>query len=385
MRDQQTDKRSGRHLRIDTQASTTSSVRSMGWLKLALSVLFMISLFTGCGSTSEKSTATNSESLQMELAETATDTGFTGEAKTEQPKKESNNQTTETDSSGIAPVPSQQDRKLIYRANLVMQVAEYEETKTRINDIIHLANGYTLQFSDQITEYERGGSFVIKIPSAGFQSVLDQLNKLEHMKFERSFSADDVTEEYVDLTSRLKARRVNEGRLISYLEKAQNSKELLEISNKLAAEQEIIEQIVGRMRYLDNNVAMSTIELRLYETVQERKSGLLKQTFGERIGDTLEGSLAALLSIVQGSIIVIVALAPFLVVVLILLVPILLLTRKSRRMRKQGDYRTSRHKSLNASLLDEQAETQQRVEPPSSHEDAESNPKDNSSNRSDRD
>lgn len=255
----------------------------------------------------------------------------------------------------VGQIPTNDDRKLIYNANLVMEVKQYEAAKQRVSDIIHLAGGYALQFNDQFSDYERGGQFVFKVPSKGFQSVLDQLNKVDNIRFERNYSAEDVTEEYVDLSSRLKARRVNESRLLAYMESATNTKDLLALSQQLTSEQEMIEQIVGRMRYIDNNVSMSTIELRLYETIKTSSSKQLNATFGERIGNTLTGSLQALQSIGEMLVIIITALAPFLIVLAILAIPIVFLVRRNNRIR--GQFKHNRHASRNAELLQQQQDS----------------------------
>ena len=253
----------------------------------------------------------------------------------------------------VGQIPTIEDRKLIYNANLVMEVKQYEAAKQRVSDIIHLAGGYALQFNDQFNDYERGGQFIFKVPSKGFQSVLDQLNKVDNVRFERSYSANDVTEEYVDLESRLKARKVNEARLLAFMEKAENTKDLLALSQQLANEQEVIEQITGKMRYIDNNVAMSTIDLRLYETIKTSPANRLNATFGERIGNTLSASLQALKSIVEMVVIIVVALAPFLIVLAVLAIPVVYMIRRNRMKHNQA--LQNRHAARNAEFLQQQS------------------------------
>ncbi|MGZ9585056.1 DUF4349 domain-containing protein [Paenibacillus marinisediminis] len=335
--------------------------RHQVWFKIVWPLILITVLVSGCGAvgSSEKAAISNNSAH-----DTAAMPPRSEEAKAEMPREmevsdQSGNAIGQT-AGGIVEAPTQMNRKLIYKANLVMEVKGYEEAKQRINDIVHLAGGYTLQYNDQVSEYERGGTFVFKVPSSGFQSVLDQINKLEHLRFERSYSANDVTEEYVDLESRLKARRVNESRLLSYMEKATTTEDLLELSNQLAAEQEVIEQIVGRMRYLDNNVEMSTIELRMYETVKAPKQDILTATFGEKISSTLKDSLEALLAVVQGVILIIVALAPFLIVILLLAIPVWLIIRRNRHNRQAA--KTNRHQAFNLEAMKRnERESQQTV------------------------
>ena len=88
--------------------------------------------------------------------------------------------------------------------------------------MVSLAGGYMLNFSDTQTKYELGGIFVIKVPSSGFQSFVNKLEELKKKDTvpQRNVKGQDVTEEYVDIQSRLKAKQVVESRLLSFMEKA---------------------------------------------------------------------------------------------------------------------------------------------------------------------
>src|SRR5690606_567386 len=66
------------------------------------------------------------------------------------------------------------DRKLIYNANVTMEVAHYGDAQTELFNLISLSGGYLTSFSDNQSTYELGGTFVIKVPSNGFQSFLSQ-------------------------------------------------------------------------------------------------------------------------------------------------------------------------------------------------------------------
>lgn len=340
--------------------------KTMKWLYSVMAACIAIVIMVGCSSAESNDSAIMMTDQMGSSANYATSSEAIADSEAIATSAEADSsvaqETESAPSSGagaISQIPTNVQQKLIYNANLVMEVKQYEVAKQRVNDIIHLAGGYALQFQDQFTDYERGGHFVFKVPSKGFQSVLDQLNQVENIRFERSYSAEDVTEEYVDLTSRLKARRVNEARLLAYMEKATSTSDLLSLSQQLASEQEVIEQIVGRMRYIDNHVAMSTIDLRLYETIKTSPSSRLSATFGERISSTLSESLHSLKYIMEMLAILFVALAPYLLVIALFAVPIVWLMRKYRK--KQPDYPYNRHARWNAELLQDQSLTDDEV------------------------
>ncbi len=96
------------------------------------------------------------------------------------------------------------NRKLIYRANLVMPVEDYSKAQTALRDLVALSGAYILQFSENANTGERGGTYTIKVAANGFVSLLDGLEKMSP-SLQRNVQGQDVTEEYVDLSSRLKA------------------------------------------------------------------------------------------------------------------------------------------------------------------------------------
>ncbi len=162
---------------------------------------------------------------------------------------------------------------------------------------------------------------------------MKQLGQMEHTKYERQLQGQDVTEEYVDLASRLKAKQVVEKRLLGFMDKAVNAGDLLKFSSQLAEVQEQIEQIQGRMRYLDQNVAYSTVSLRLYQPIESTDPGLVTKDkpFTERMGITLQKSMDAVVVFFQGLVLVLIAIFPFIVILLIVGIPLLYYYRKQKR------------------------------------------------------
>lgn len=158
------------------------------------------------------------------------------------------------------------NKKLIYRANLNMEVKDYASAQSDVRNMITLAGGYIIEFSENMSEYEKGGTFILKVPASGFSSFLDNLEKIKNENIQQSITGQDVSEEYVDLESRLKAKQLMENQYIEFMKKATKSADLVAFANQLGAIQEEIEQIKGRMRYIDQNVSFSTVELRLYQT-----------------------------------------------------------------------------------------------------------------------
>jgi hypothetical protein len=219
-----------------------------------------------------------------------------------------------------------------------MKVEQFKAAEEKLLDLIHLGGAYVLQFSDSRNTDEIGASYVIKVPSEGFSPFLEKMQKIENLKFEREVAGNDVTEEFVDLEARLKARQVVETRLLAFMDKATKSDDLVRFSNELARVQEEIEQIKGRVRFLDQNVAFSTINLRLYQGtgIVEVQKVEKKEGIGDRISDALSGSTKALRQFGEGLLVAIAAVLPVLIVVAVIGVPTYYVVSKRRVSRRSS-------------------------------------------------
>ncbi|WP_309123257.1 DUF4349 domain-containing protein [Paenibacillus sp.] len=230
----------------------------------------------------------------------------------------------------VAPAAAQ-GRMLIYKANVTMEVESYADTYTAVQNLIHLSGGYLLQFSEQAGGSEKSGLFTIKVPAADFGGFMDRLEELPNVGLNRSMNAQDVSEEFVDLGARLKAKELVESRYLKYMEQASRSEDLIRYTNELAAIQEEIERLKGRMRYLQQNVDFSTIELRVYE---RSGLGLTSQggdaTLADRMSAALKSSLNALVVVAEGVMIVVAGALPVIVVAILVGTPIYWFVRRRK-------------------------------------------------------
>lgn len=160
------------------------------------------------------------------------------------------------------------ERMVIYNANLSLEVKDYHKIEAQIQEKVSTLGGYVLESSIYLSGKERiNGNLVVKVPQKSFQSFINEVESASVKVHDRHVSGNDVTEEYVDLESRLRSKRVVEERLLSFMEKAEQTEDLLRISSDLGKVQEEIEQLLGRMNYLKTNVDFSTVTLHLTENL----------------------------------------------------------------------------------------------------------------------
>ena len=162
--------------------------------------------------------------------------------------------------------------KIIKSASVKYKVVEVKGASKRINKIVQQFNGY---LSDQRFEnnlYRKENRFTIKVPNQYFALLLDSIvNVAEFIDYE-NITTDDVTEEYVDLQSRLKTKLEVKQRYETILRKsAKTVKDILATEERLGIIQEEIEIVQGRLNFLSNKVSYSTIQVELYETVDYKE------------------------------------------------------------------------------------------------------------------
>jgi len=230
-------------------------------------------------------------------------------------------------------------RMLIYKANLTMETENYADAYSEIQNLIHLSGGYIVQFSEQTSGSERSGLFTIKVPADDYSIFLERLESVPHRSLQRSMNAQDVSEEYVDLEARLKAKQVVEERYLAYMGDAERSEDLIRYTNELAAVQEEIERLKGRMRYLAQNVAYSTVELRLYERTSATFANRMNAGLSERMGDALKGSLNVLVTVAEGVMILLAGAIPIAAAAFVVGAPIYgWIRRRNKEKTKKVDF-----------------------------------------------
>ncbi|WP_169083321.1 DUF4349 domain-containing protein [Paenibacillus sp. PL91] len=243
------------------------------------------------------------------------------------------------------------NQKIIYTANLSMQVDELAAAATSLRNAIHQSGGYILQFQDTRHDGEIGSTYTIKVPAAGFMSFIDRVELIKHNDFERNIGGKDVSEEYVDLESRLKARQLVETRLLAMMDKAVKADDLLKFSQQLSEVQLEIERIKGRIRYLDNNVSFSTVELRMYQTDQTLKNESVKKpNLGGRMSDAITGSTKVVWDALNFLLVVLAGAVPVAAVGAVIAVPAFWLYRRKKKETKTAEKTDSDEEKLPPTL-----------------------------------
>ncbi|GIN89424.1 hypothetical protein J22TS1_04750 [Siminovitchia terrae] len=180
------------------------------------------------------------------------------------------------------------------------------------------------------------GHVIVRIPEKHFQTFLNDTEDEVSEVLGRNVSGQDVTEEYVDLESRLKSKRAVEERLLGFMKEAQKTEDLLKISSDLAKVQEEIEVLVGKVKYLENQTAFSTVEIFMQESkVVVPGVGDGDLDTWEKTKKQLAVSLNFLLAAASGLVVFFVGNLPVILLLVLIGVGIFYLVKRKRRKPKE--------------------------------------------------
>lgn len=134
---------------------------------------------------------------------------------------------------------------------------------------------------------------VIRVPSERFSEAMDRLAGMAVKVNLRNESAEDVTEEYVDIAARVEALEAARDRLLEIMKNAATTEDLLQAEQQLTQREAEIESLKGRMKYLSESARLSSITISLtpYEPAQPIDTTWRPAETVRRAFDTLVDSL----------------------------------------------------------------------------------------------
>lgn len=295
-----------------------------------LSVVLIISIFTACASKAdyspqkaatgaapaprEETTVNYStvESMDMDSAAPENKTAREEEAPMADSLAGSSGSVVDVSNAILA------ERKIIRSANLTIEVENFDAAFSNIESII-LGIGIIQEtninteryYVDNEQKLIKSGTIVLRVDKSKFDSVIGKLKGIGDV-FNYTTNGQDVTDKYVDVESRLRLLRMEQSKLEAYLAKLDDLDKIFRTESRLTDIRFEIEGLTGNLNKLNSLIELSTITV----SMNEKRPGYNPKppTYGEKLLNSLKGSLLEIVDLLGNLLIFIVGALPVLIV-----------------------------------------------------------------------
>ena len=157
------------------------------------------------------------------------------------------------------------ERKLTKNGMLRFETSDAQKTRAAIQKAVTEAKGYVASDSKDEEEGRQTSTVTLRVPSDRFDALVDRITAEAGKIDYKNIEVSDVTQEYIDLDARLKTKKDLEARYQELLKRANSVDEVLKVEAQISSLRAEIESAEGQMRYLKNQVALSTLTVSFYE------------------------------------------------------------------------------------------------------------------------
>jgi hypothetical protein len=160
------------------------------------------------------------------------------------------------------------ERAIIRTGTVAVEVDDFESAQSNLTSTVEGYGGYvsdSRQDRRQIgNETWVRGELVLRVPSEHFDALVDDTRGLGEVQTVE-VNSRDVTDQLVDIEARLENLRAERDRLRELYDQANTTEDVLAVQRELSDVQGEIERLEARQQSLENQVAYSTLTVRLEE------------------------------------------------------------------------------------------------------------------------
>lgn len=157
-------------------------------------------------------------------------------------------------------------RKIIRNGEMTFEVDGFDSALLQIGKIAQEEQGFVATTSsEKLANGKVKGSVVVRVPPDRLDTLVLKLRGLGDLRASR-IAAQDITKQYTDIDSQLRAAHAMENRLLEIIKTGKGEiKDLIEAEKQLGEWREKIEHLEGEIRYYNNLVSLSTLTIELNE------------------------------------------------------------------------------------------------------------------------
>ncbi len=157
------------------------------------------------------------------------------------------------------------ERKLTKNGSIRFETSNLDKTKQLITNAVASLNGYISNDNTSESDNRTENSLIVRIPADKADSLITVIESNASKIDYKSIDVQDVTEQFIDLDTRVRTKKEVETRYRELLARATSVEEMLKIEEQIGNIRTEIESAEGRLRYLSNQVQYSTLNVTFYE------------------------------------------------------------------------------------------------------------------------
>ncbi len=310
-------------------------------MSLLIGVLIVMSLLTACGADSSK------------------DTVYNGYAQNEVEELDDSLKDVSSSASGNADENADlfnSNRKIIEKIYYQIQTKTFDELIKSLEEQVETVGGYIESSDVYGNQFEsnstRSATYVFRIPSEKvdeFTAFVSDNSTVTN----RTVNTEDVTLQYVDTESRIKALNTEKESLEDLLKNAKSTSEIIEIRDMLTEVIYELETYEAQLRTFDNLIDYTTITIEVDEV--EHTKSVHKQTAFERIVTNFVDSCVGVWNFIVEFFVFIFGFLPILIFIALIVFVVVLIIRtvvrkKKTQKSKKKDDKVTNETNINSSI-----------------------------------
>ncbi|UTW65485.1 DUF4349 domain-containing protein [bacterium SCSIO 12643] len=177
-------------------------------------------------------------------------------------------------------------KKIIKDGRMEINVNDLESAKSNVDVLIKKYKGYYANEKLNNSNWEISYTLKIRVPGIHFENLISGIESGGGEITYKEIDARDVTAQFIDLETRLANKRNYLKKYNDLLKQAKSVKDILEIENHIRVIEEEIESTTGRLKYLNDQVAFSTLDLNIIKHKEQSQKSI---SLSERLGQALSG------------------------------------------------------------------------------------------------
>jgi hypothetical protein len=207
------------------------------------------------------------------------------------------------------------ERLIVRNATLDIVVRDTEAAMADVTALVEELGGYVVESSTY--QYEQGlqATITFRVPADQLDTALGRIRDMATEVRHEGITGQDVTDEYVDLASRLRHLESTRDRLETFLDEAEDTEAALAVYEQLRQVDAEIEQVKGRMEYLEQSAALSMVTLSITPDALAQPIEIGGWHPEGTLRDAFEALIRVLQFLVDALIVIVVVVLPVLIVV----------------------------------------------------------------------